>query len=87
MHWSCHLALDHLIDGYGACFVVEPSSVELPAFQTVYVTVTAYADMWGLYTDQLICKVRTNSTSISNIVAASVILTVNMKQLVNNQSK
>lgn len=46
-----------LREGRGACFFVAPSTTELPPFSSVTLTVTAYSNMWGQYTDQLICKV------------------------------
>lgn len=49
----------YLSDGRGACFVVEPSSCPLDPFESQLLTVTAYSDIWGQYTDRLICKVST----------------------------
>ena len=46
-----------LSDGQGACFVLEPSQTDLPAFGSVIIKVTAYSDMWGEYKDHLTCKV------------------------------
>ena len=43
--------------GKGACFTVKPSQEELPAFGSCSITVTAYSDMWGIYSDQLTIKV------------------------------
>ena len=47
-----------LCEGRGACFVVSPGSGSLAPFSTARVELTAYSDMWGKYSDQLICKVR-----------------------------
>jgi len=53
--------LDHtsmlLREGSGVCFVVEPSTASLPAFTATSVSVTAHSNMWGQYSDQLVCKV------------------------------
>ncbi|KAJ0059524.1 hypothetical protein NL108_001875, partial [Boleophthalmus pectinirostris] len=46
-----------LASGKGAAFFVMPDNGMLGAFQTQTVDVTAYTDMWGDYTDNLICKV------------------------------
>ncbi|XP_072179053.1 deleted in lung and esophageal cancer protein 1-like [Diadema setosum] len=46
-----------LRDGRGAAFLVQPASGILEPFASLEVTVTAHSDMWGHYTDQLICKV------------------------------
>ena len=46
-----------LCDGRGACFVVSPPMVALPPFSTTAISITAYSNMWGQYTDQLLCKV------------------------------
>ena len=46
-----------LCEGRGACFVVSPANGNLAPFSTASVKVTAYSNMWGEYSDQLICKV------------------------------
>uniref|UniRef100_A0A8C5QKX5 DLEC1 cilia and flagella associated protein n=1 Tax=Leptobrachium leishanense TaxID=445787 RepID=A0A8C5QKX5_9ANUR len=46
-----------LSDGKGAAFVPRPRSGTLGAYQEVCIEVTAYSNMWGEYTDQLICTV------------------------------
>ncbi|XP_037829185.1 deleted in lung and esophageal cancer protein 1 isoform X2 [Kryptolebias marmoratus] len=46
-----------LADGKGAAFRVLPESGLLGPFETLTVDVTAYNDMWGEYTDHLVCKV------------------------------
>lgn len=46
-----------LANGKGAAFFVMPDNGKLEAFQTLTVEVTAYTDMWGEYTDKLLCKV------------------------------
>ncbi|XP_072306530.1 deleted in lung and esophageal cancer protein 1-like [Eucyclogobius newberryi] len=46
-----------LTNGKGAAFFVTPDNGMLGAFQTQTVDVTVYTDMWGDYTDNLICKV------------------------------
>ena len=49
-----------LRDGRGAAFVCRPSCGELLPFQERIIEVTAYTDMWGEYSDHLICKVCRN---------------------------
>ncbi|XP_039900319.1 deleted in lung and esophageal cancer protein 1 isoform X2 [Simochromis diagramma] len=46
-----------LAQGKGAAFFVTPHTGTLGAFESRAVDVTAYTDMWGEYTDHLICKV------------------------------
>ncbi|CAH2281942.1 Hypothetical predicted protein [Pelobates cultripes] len=46
-----------LSDGKGAAFIPQPISGTLGAFQQVTIEVTAYNNLWGEYTDHLICKV------------------------------
>ena len=46
-----------LRDDRGAAFVVEPASGVLEPFAELTLSVTAYSDMWGSYTDNLVCKV------------------------------
>ncbi|XP_028403887.1 deleted in lung and esophageal cancer protein 1-like isoform X2 [Dendronephthya gigantea] len=46
-----------LRDGRGAAFVCRPSCGELLPYQECAIEVTAYTDMWGEYSDNLICKV------------------------------
>ncbi|XP_078794887.1 deleted in lung and esophageal cancer protein 1 isoform X2 [Oryzias latipes] len=46
-----------LADGRGAAFRVVPDSGLLGPFETQTVAVTAVTDMWGEYSDNLICKV------------------------------
>ncbi|XP_033106181.1 deleted in lung and esophageal cancer protein 1-like [Anneissia japonica] len=46
-----------LHDGRGLAFVVHPSSGVLGPFAELNVEVSVYADMWGQYSDDLICKV------------------------------
>ena len=50
-----------LSDGRGACFTIEPSKCPLLAFESRKINITAYSDMWGQYTDQLICKVNVHT--------------------------
>ncbi|KAF0028061.1 hypothetical protein F2P81_019148 [Scophthalmus maximus] len=47
-----------LAHGKGAAFFVLPNTGTLGPFETRTVDVTAYTDMWGEYTDNLICKVQ-----------------------------
>ena len=47
-----------LRDNRGLCFVVDPSRVDLPAFSSVVVKITAHSNMWGEYNDQLTCNVK-----------------------------
>lgn len=47
-----------LAHGKGAAFFVLPNTGMLGPFETRTVDVTAYTDMWGEYTDNLICKVQ-----------------------------
>ncbi|XP_071961985.1 deleted in lung and esophageal cancer protein 1-like [Antedon mediterranea] len=46
-----------LREGKGVAFVVQPSCGMLDPFDELEVEVTAYADMWGQYSDDLVCKV------------------------------
>ncbi|XP_022081791.1 deleted in lung and esophageal cancer protein 1-like [Acanthaster planci] len=46
-----------LRDDRGAALVVSPASGVLEPFSELEVRVTAFSDMWGRYTDNLICKV------------------------------
>jgi hypothetical protein len=46
-----------LRDGRGAAFICRPSCGELLPFQECILEVTAYTDMWGEYSDHLVCKV------------------------------
>lgn len=48
-----------LSDNRGVCFVVEPSCVDLPAFGSTILKITAYSNMWGEYQDELLCSVST----------------------------
>ena len=54
---SIELITQLLADGRGACFTIEPAECPLLAFESRKIIITAYSDMWGQYTDQLICKV------------------------------
>ena len=49
-----------LRDGRGAAFVCRPSCGELLPFQERIIEVTAYTDMWGEYSDNLVCKACTD---------------------------
>jgi len=60
-----YAATQYLSEGRGACFLVEPGNVKLQAFETVQVAITAHADMWGHYKDQLCCKVRMKRINLS----------------------
>ena len=44
-------------DGRGAVFVPSPASDELLPFGYQVIEITGYSDMWGEYTDLLVCKV------------------------------
>ncbi|XP_029442886.1 deleted in lung and esophageal cancer protein 1 [Rhinatrema bivittatum] len=46
-----------LSDGKGAAFLSQPPTGTLEAFQQFIIEVSAYNDMWGEYTDELVCKV------------------------------
>lgn len=46
-----------LSKGKGCGFVVMPSELDLPAHSCHVIQVTACSDMWGVYTDQLVCQV------------------------------
>ncbi|XP_068092036.1 deleted in lung and esophageal cancer protein 1 isoform X2 [Hyperolius riggenbachi] len=46
-----------LSDGKGAAFICHPSSGTLEPFQQMSIVVTAYNNMWGEYTDELVCTV------------------------------
>ncbi|XP_069771028.1 deleted in lung and esophageal cancer protein 1 isoform X2 [Narcine bancroftii] len=41
----------------GAAFVVQPATGTLEPFQQLVIEITAYANMWGAYSDHLICKI------------------------------
>lgn len=57
LSFSLDYAGSLLREGRGACFLVTPSTTDLPPFSSVSLIVTAYSNMWGQYTDQLVCKV------------------------------
>ena len=44
--------------GRGASFTVQPAAGVLEPFSEEMIEVTSFCDMWGDYTDQLICNVR-----------------------------
>ena len=44
--------------GRGASFTVQPAAGVLEPFSEETIEVTSFCDMWGDYTDQLICNVR-----------------------------
>ncbi|KAM4689079.1 deleted in lung and esophageal cancer protein 1 [Discoglossus pictus] len=44
-------------DGKGAAFIPYPASGTLGAFQKIQIAVTAYSNMWGEYSDDLVCRV------------------------------
>lgn len=46
-----------LIQGGGAAFAVTPSSGILSPFSEEVLEVTGYSDMWGEYSDMVICRV------------------------------
>ncbi|KAG5851028.1 hypothetical protein ANANG_G00088660 [Anguilla anguilla] len=46
-----------LAHGKGAAFFIQPASGTLGPFETRTVDITAFTNMWGDYTDHLICKV------------------------------
>ncbi|XP_072009945.1 deleted in lung and esophageal cancer protein 1 isoform X1 [Engystomops pustulosus] len=46
-----------LSDGKGAAFIPQPSTGTLGPFQQLSINVTAYNNMWGEYTDLLLCTV------------------------------
>nr|XP_006817129.1 PREDICTED: LOW QUALITY PROTEIN: deleted in lung and esophageal cancer protein 1-like [Saccoglossus kowalevskii] len=46
-----------LRDGRGTSFIIQPETGILPPFGEQVIEVTAYSDMWGQYSDILICKV------------------------------
>uniref|UniRef100_A0A669QRK1 DLEC1 cilia and flagella associated protein n=1 Tax=Phasianus colchicus TaxID=9054 RepID=A0A669QRK1_PHACC len=48
------LMLSH---GKGVAFHIQPSSGTLQAFQQLIIEITAYNNMWGEYSDDLVCKV------------------------------
>uniref|UniRef100_A0A3Q4HSV2 DLEC1 cilia and flagella associated protein n=1 Tax=Neolamprologus brichardi TaxID=32507 RepID=A0A3Q4HSV2_NEOBR len=57
-----------LAHGKGAAFFVTPHTGTLGAFESRAVDVTAYTDMWGEYTDHLICKVCCHSLKIPLLI-------------------
>ena len=64
-HKNMRVSIDGLLsaastllrDGGGCCFVVEPYSCDLPAFESRVISVTAHSDMWGEYKDLFVCEV------------------------------
>ncbi|KAJ8025227.1 Deleted in lung and esophageal cancer protein 1 [Holothuria leucospilota] len=46
-----------LRENNGIAFTVEPATGILQPFETLTVKVTAFSDMWGSYSDRLVCKV------------------------------
>ena len=46
-----------LRENRGLAFLVEPAVGSLKPFETLTVKVTLFSDMWGKYSDNLICKV------------------------------
>nr|KAG5714264.1 hypothetical protein BaRGS_018481 [Batillaria attramentaria] len=46
-----------LCQGLGAAFHLQPMSGTLQPFGEQVIEVTAYSDMWGSYTDNIVCKV------------------------------
>lgn len=46
-----------LSQGRGAAFVCNPASGMLQPFGEEIIEVVAYSDMWGDYTDKLVCTV------------------------------
>ncbi|KAM3927972.1 deleted in lung and esophageal cancer protein 1 [Leptodactylus fuscus] len=46
-----------LADGKGAAFIPQPSTGTLGPFQQISIDVTAYNNMWGEYSDLLVCTV------------------------------
>ncbi|XP_021244314.1 deleted in lung and esophageal cancer protein 1 isoform X2 [Numida meleagris] len=43
--------------GKGVAFHIQPSSGTLQAFQQLIIEITAYNNMWGAYSDDLVCQV------------------------------
>ena len=46
-----------LTEGLGAAFLLQPAFGMLQPFGEQMIEVTAYSDMWGKYSDNIICKV------------------------------
>ena len=46
-----------LSQGKGASFVPSPSSGVLSPFSEEIIEISGYSDIWGVYTDNLICRV------------------------------
>ena len=46
-----------LCQGKGASFVPSPATGVLSPFSEEIIEISAYSDMWGVYTDNLICQV------------------------------
>uniref|UniRef100_A0A1B8YA02 Deleted in lung and esophageal cancer protein 1 n=1 Tax=Xenopus tropicalis TaxID=8364 RepID=A0A1B8YA02_XENTR len=55
--YFCDFRRALLSDGKGAAFVPRPSCGTLEGFQQIAIEVTAYSNMWGEYSDELLCKV------------------------------
>ena len=62
LDWSKNM----LSQNKGAAFVPssDSSTCRLPPFSEEVIELTAYSDMWGTYTDNLICKVMCHSNSL-----------------------
>ena len=57
MPYISDLSLALLSQGKGASFVPSPATGVLSPFSEEIIEISAYSDMWGVYTDNLICQV------------------------------
>jgi hypothetical protein len=51
------MVASRLLKNNGVCFNIDPPHCLLGPFESKAINVTAYSNMWGLYTDRLTCKV------------------------------
>ena len=58
------LSQTFLRDDRGAAFLITPVSGILQPFCSENIQITAFSDMWGHYTDHLICKVMDTASVI-----------------------
>jgi len=66
------LRIKVLSGGAGVAFHLNPSSGALPPFSVVIVEMTAFADLWGFYSDQLQCYVGDLDVSIIPVLMSIV---------------
>ena len=57
MPYISDLSSTLLSQGKGASFVPSPATGVLSPFSEEIIEISAYSDMWGVYSDNLICRV------------------------------